>query len=431
MVTQLRTKQRSLISRGVEWAWVTTGAVVGAIWKGLMATPPGKALQATHAYQYLEGVLWSAGMVFFQKFGMFHLDHIDFVGGSVKGLTAIVTGPTSGIGKETAAALARRGAKVVLACRSAQRGAALKAEIEASTVDHGFPKPHVEVALLDLASLASVRAFCAAWEAGGKRELHILVNNAGVSFMKKCFTEEGVGGIAQTNYLGPYTLTRLLEKKLVASKARIVTVASIKHRETRIKDAKAFLTDWRSGYYEHSKLANVLMAYELQRRLGPLGVTSCAADPGGVRSNIWAASPMFKAGFYKKMIDACYSPPEDGAQAVIYAATVDWSKDKDPKNKEDLRYYSRGLFNHPIITGLDGLRGKGTSWGQHLAGVVWGLTALSCSLVDWPLRKISGGKLFGSTKRVRSSTGSYNAKLAAELWDVSAELIKMPKEPQA
>ena len=62
---------------------------------------------------------------------------------------------------------------------------------------------------------------------------------------------------------------------------------------------QAFLTDWRSGYYEHTKLANVLFAYELQRRLGLHGVTSCAADPGGVRSNIWSSSPIFSKGLYR------------------------------------------------------------------------------------------------------------------------------------
>lgn len=100
----------------------------------------------------------------------------------------------------------------------------------------------------------------------------------------------------QTNHLGPYTLTRLLEKKLVASKARVVTVASVAHRTTTLRGGKAFLTEWRCGFYEHSKLANVLFAYELQRQLGNQGVTSCAVDPGGVRSNIWEASPMFKKG---------------------------------------------------------------------------------------------------------------------------------------
>lgn len=103
----------------------------------------------------------------------------------------------------------------------------------------------------------------------------------------------------QTNHLGPYTLTRLLEAKLVASKARVVTVASVAHRTTTLRSAQDFLTDWRSGYYHHSKLANVLFAYELQRQLGAHGVQSVAADPGGVRSNIWDKSPMFSSGFYR------------------------------------------------------------------------------------------------------------------------------------
>lgn len=66
-----------------------------------------------------------------------------------------------------------------------------------------------------------------------------------------------------------------------------------------LQDARAFLTDFRSGYYEHTKLANVLFGYELQRRLGVHGVTSCVADPGGVRSNIWDKSPIFKKGIKK------------------------------------------------------------------------------------------------------------------------------------
>ncbi len=167
---------------------------------------------------------------------------------------------------------------------------------------------------------------------------------------------------AQTNYLGPYTLTRLLEGKLIAGSARVVTVCSVTHRTVVMRDAKGFLTDWRQGYYPYSKrellrcqaliaigvayaqgmhlplvhvqrpaqncgcalgaaplpsspcwllkhkrnitpyvcraaaVANVLFAYELQRRMGDRGVTSVAADPGGVRSGIWDASPMFRKG---------------------------------------------------------------------------------------------------------------------------------------
>ncbi|KAG2501756.1 hypothetical protein HYH03_000256 [Edaphochlamys debaryana] len=254
--------------------------------------------------------------------------------------------------------------------------------------------------------------------------------------MKKAFTSDGVGAIAQTNHLGPYTLTRLLEKKLVASKARVVTVASVTHRTTVMADARAFLTDWRSGYYEHSKLANVLFAYELQRRLGNRGVTSCAADPGGVRSHIWDSSPMFKSGWKKAMIDFFYSPPVDGCQGVVHAATVDWNADRKSANgtpvmpADDLRYYSRGLFTSPLLCNLDGYRGKGFSSGQQAKGLVWGLSTLFTSLWDWPLRKLSGGLLASTTKPVRSATQTYDAKLAAELWEASAEVAKLPVAPQ-
>ncbi|KAL6750425.1 hypothetical protein V8C86DRAFT_2813036 [Haematococcus lacustris] len=344
------------------------------------------------------------------------------------GKVALVTGANSGIGSETAAALAARGATVILGCRNKTAAQQVAEQIKAR-----FPGAKVDVPNpgLDLMSQESVRSFATEVNAAYP-ELHILVNNAGVSFMKRCFTEEGVGGIAQTNFLGPYTLTRLLEKKLVSSKARIVTVASIKHREVRIKDARAFLTDWRCGYYEHTKLANVYMAYELQRRLGLLGVTSCAADPGGVRSNIWTASPMFKKGIYRTIIDACYSPPEDGAKCVIHAATVDWKAGVRTKKDgsrvspaDDLRYYSRGLFNNPIITNWDGFRGKGTSWLQHIKGIIWGLTALQSSLLDWPLRKLTRGVLASGCRPVRSSTLSYDPTIAAQLWDVAAETAKV------
>lgn len=146
-----------------------------------------------------------------------------------------------------------------------------------------FPGAKVDVGpSLDLISQDSVRAFAATINKKYPK-LHILVNNAGVAFLKKDFTADKVGVIAQTNHLGPYTLTRLLEDKLVKSQARVVTVASVTHRRVRIKDALAFLTDFRSGFYEHTKHANVLFGYELQRRLGGKGVQSCVADPGGVR----------------------------------------------------------------------------------------------------------------------------------------------------
>jgi len=277
-------------------------------------------------------------MVFFQKFGMFHLDHIDFVGGSVKGLTAIVTGPTSGIGKETAAALARRGAKVVLACRSAQRGAALKAEIEASTVDHGFPKPHVEVALLDLASLASVRAFCAAWEAGGKRELHILVNNAGIYAMgaPREQTSDGFEAHMAANHLGHFLLTLSLLPALqrgAAAKpafgARVVNVSSSVHmmapkgilvNDPHLAKQGAYASELA---YAQSKLAQILFTRELNARLAATqpNIHSLALHPGMVLTEVTRSLPWLIRMGNKYIMGAMLLTPIEGARASVYCAT--------------------------------------------------------------------------------------------------------------
>mmetsp|Transcript_24448 Transcript_24448/g.53399 ORF Transcript_24448/g.53399 Transcript_24448/m.53399 type:complete len:355 (+) Transcript_24448:113-1177(+) len=348
----------------------------------------------------------------------------------LQGKVALVTGATSGIGLETAAALAGRGATVILGVRNTKTGKEVAEQIKKR-----HPGAKVEVnAPLDLYSMDSIRKF--ADEVNSKySNLHILVNNAGVSFMTRCFTEDGVGGIAQTNHLGPYTLTRLLERKLVASKARVVTVASVLHRTTRIKDAKGLLTDWRQGYYEHTKLANVLFGYELQRRLGNHGVQSVVADPGGVRSSIWDKTPIFKKGFARTLIDMCYSPPEDGCQSVVHAATVPWDKERKVVHgrpalpAEDLRYYSRGLFNHPFLTNGNGYRGKEVGLVQKVVGTIWGVNTLLCGFFDYPLRKLTGGALFSTTKPVRSAKQSYDTKLAEELWNESAEIAKVPRTP--
>ncbi|MEW5310781.1 MAG: hypothetical protein WDW38_002545 [Sanguina aurantia] len=346
----------------------------------------------------------------------------------LSGKVALVTGATSGIGLETALALAGRGAHVILGARNLKLAAQVAASIRK---DH--PDAKVDVGpTLDLLQPDTIDVFADAINTNYPT-LDILVNNAGVSFMKKVFTPDGVGGIAQTNHLGAYKLTRLLEKKLVASKARIVTVSSVTHRIVTIRDVKAFLKEWRSGFYFNTKLANVLFAYELQRRLGARGVTSCAADPGGVRSSIWDTSPMFSKGMYRWLVDNCYSPPKDGATSIIYAATVPWAQDRAVVDGtpvvpgSDLRYYARGLFTSPILCKLDGMRGKGWGFKQNCVGTFWGVTAVVYGFLDWPIRSLSKFKLASKTKAVRSSTQSYDQKLAKELWDVSADVAKLPR----
>lgn len=344
----------------------------------------------------------------------------------LKGKVALVTGATSGIGAVTAEYLAEHGAEVILGVRNVDAGKKI-----ADGIMKKFPGCKVEVGpTLDLTSQDSVKKFAAAINKrpGG---LHILVNNAGLGYIKKSFTEQGVGMLTQVNHLGPYTLTRLLEGKLVANKARVVNVTSVTHRITTIKDAKALFDDWKGGFYQHNKLANVYTAFELQRRLGARGLQACVADPGAVRTNIYDNSPKLGKGFIKKAIDNCYAPPEDGAQAVIYAATVDWEKDKKSKDllpHQDLRYYSRGVFTWPFICNDWALGGK--SGLKKIKGDLWGLSTVLLSFLDWPLRKTLGPKGFmGKTKKCKPGSHAYDEKIAAAVWEYSAQYAGLPVEP--
>ena len=203
------------------------------------------------------------------------------------GRLAVVTGGTSGLGLETAVALAGHGARVVLTARDAGRGRAALAAVR-----ERVPDADVEVGELDLARLDSVRAFAATLD-----RLDLLVNNAGVMFMPAGRTADGFETTFGTNHLGHFALTGLLLPLLGrAAGSRVVTVASTGHRPGRI-----VLDDlnWerrryrRYQAYFQSKLANVLFALELDRRLERAGAPteSLAAHPGAVRSNLGHGSP--------------------------------------------------------------------------------------------------------------------------------------------
>lgn len=347
----------------------------------------------------------------------------------LKGKVALVTGATSGIGYVTADHLAAHGAEVILGVRNVEAGQKIAKEIMAA-----HPGSKVEVGpSLDLMSQDSVKAFASAI-AKRAGPLNILVNNAGLGYIKKGFTDQNVGLLTQVNHLGPYTLTRMLESKLVASKARVVNVASVTHRITRIKDVRSLFTDWKGGFYQHNKLANVYFAFELQRRLGPKGLQACVADPGAVRTNIYNNSPKLSKGIVNVMINKFYAPPEDGAQAVIHAASCDWAADlpegkkKTPPQK-DLRYYARGVFTWPQITSDWALGGKGFL--GKLKGDLWGLSTVVLSFLDWPLRRaIPGLACLSKARPCKPGSHAYDEKVAAEVWDVSAEFAGLPKEPQ-
>jgi NAD(P)-dependent dehydrogenase (short-subunit alcohol dehydrogenase family) len=197
------------------------------------------------------------------------------------GSRVIVTGGASGIGLETARALAATGAEVTLAVRDADAGQRVAAEIVATTGN-----THVLVANLDLANRASVASFVAAWEG----PLGVLVNNAGVMACPQTRTAQGFELQFATNHLGHFALAAGLHRALAAAGgARIVSVSSRAHlRSPVIFDDIHFLNrayePWDA--YAQSKTANVLFAVEASRRWESDGITANALQPGTVRSNL-------------------------------------------------------------------------------------------------------------------------------------------------
>ncbi|XP_024114184.2 retinol dehydrogenase 13 [Oryzias melastigma] len=200
------------------------------------------------------------------------------------GKTVLVTGANSGIGKETCRDLARRGARVVMACRDLTRAVQAAEEIRESTGNGNVVVRH-----LDLASVYSVRTFAKEFLDTEDR-LDILINNAGVMMCPKWLTEDGFETQLAVNHLGHFLLTNLLLAKMKSSApSRVVNVSSIAHRGGRIDFDDLFFS--RRPYsalesYRQSKLANVLFTRELARRLKGLGVSAFCLHPGVIRTEL-------------------------------------------------------------------------------------------------------------------------------------------------
>jgi NAD(P)-dependent dehydrogenase (short-subunit alcohol dehydrogenase family) len=271
------------------------------------------------------------------------------------GRTVVVTGANSGLGEATARALAGCGAQVVLACRNVAKGEAAAAKMTGD----------VEVRSLDLADLASIRAFAAS-----TGSLDVLVNNAGVMAIPLKRTADGFEMQLGTNFLGHFALTCLLLPRVGD---RVVTVASGAHRWGRIE-----LTDlnWqkrryrRWAAYGQSKLADLMFAFELDRRLRASGsnVRSVAAHPGYASTELQFHTEAIEhriMGLGNRLLG---QSADLGALPTLYAATM------------------------PDVRGAD-------YWGPD--GV---------------------GELHGHPKRVGSSKASKDAVVAAKLWEQAAEL---------
>ncbi|BBY27862.1 SDR family NAD(P)-dependent oxidoreductase [Mycolicibacterium sediminis] len=230
------------------------------------------------------------------------------------GRVAVVTGGNTGLGYETAAGLASRGARVVLAVRNLDKGKAA-----ADLIVRRTPGADVTLQELDLTSLASVEDAAEQLRATHDR-IDLLINNAGVMMTPKSTTQDGFELQFGTNHLGHFAFTgRLLDRVLAAPGARVVTVSSIGHRFGRVRfdDLGAERGYNRMAAYGQSKLSNLLFTYELQRRLTGTTTTALAAHPGGSSSELTRYLP----GPVKLAFSPLEQSTEMGALPTLRAAT--------------------------------------------------------------------------------------------------------------
>ncbi|XP_018603185.1 retinol dehydrogenase 13 [Scleropages formosus] len=236
------------------------------------------------------------------------------------GKTVLITGANTGIGKETALDLARRGARVIIACRDMS-----KADTAAEDIRQKSRNRNVVVKKLNLASLQSVRQLAKDIEENEKR-LDILINNAGIMMCPKWTTEDGFEMQFGVNHLGHFLLTNCLMDLLKKSApSRIVNVSSLAHEQGKIHFDDINLdrdyTPLKS--YQQSKLANILFTRELAVQLKGTGVTTYCLHPGVIRTELWRHK-MPTSTLLKNIISLPFivfmKTPWEGAQTTIHCA---------------------------------------------------------------------------------------------------------------
>jgi len=288
------------------------------------------------------------------------------------GKVMIVTGANSGLGLARAMILAKKGATVVLACRNQGRGEAALAAIRAQV-----PAAEVVLLILDLASLASIAAFAAAFEAQFER-LDVLLNNAGVSLLPRTETEDGFETIFGVNHLGHFALTgRLLAALLATPNSRVVTVSSRMHAAgvMRWDDLMGQQSYNKWEAYRQSKLANLLFAFERQRRLAAMGAPclSLAAHPGFSDTN-WAGNlGGWQVTLLRPISRWLGQTAADGALSQLYAAV-------DPAAAGGAYYGPQGgLRGEPVA-----LRAGDAAYDKTAAQRLWTISEALTGVVYWP-----------------------------------------------
>jgi len=233
----------------------------------------------------------------------------------------VITGGHSGIGYETSKGLAKKGATIIIASRDVQRGQEAAEKLKTETRN-----TKISVIPLDLASLASVRNFAAEF----KRKnipIDVLINNAGVWMGNdRKVTEDGFEMTFGVNHLGHFLLTNLLLEEIKAGKGRVITVSSGAHIMGTIDFDNLQLENNYShmSAYANSKIANVLFANELARRLEGSGVVSLSIHPGVITTDLHRQQeqeyPLLMAIFYRTILKNVWKTQEEGAQTTITAS---------------------------------------------------------------------------------------------------------------
>jgi NAD(P)-dependent dehydrogenase (short-subunit alcohol dehydrogenase family) len=235
-----------------------------------------------------------------------------------KSRTIVVTGATSGIGRATAVGLAKLDSRLILVGRDAGRAEETVAEIRRAT-----GRKDVEIVLGDFAAQAEVRRVAGEILAR-TQAIHVLVNNAGVTMLKRTTTPDGLETTFAVNHLGYFLLTGLLLPRLRAgAPARIVNVASDAHRfgKLDLEDLQNERQFKAMRVYGQSKTANILFTRELARRLEGTGVTANALHPGGVATRLGRGSgPLLD--LLQRAIMLFMKSPEQGAATSIYLASA-------------------------------------------------------------------------------------------------------------
>jgi retinol dehydrogenase-12 len=231
----------------------------------------------------------------------------------MKGKIVLITGATSGLGKETARALARLGATIVMTARDQRKGEEVKRELVASTQNE-----NIDVMACDLASFVSIRTFCAGFLQKYKA-LHVLINNAGISNFHRKLSKDGVEETFAVNYLAPFLMTNLLLEQIKESApSRIVNVVSGFHQGPIRFDDLEFAKEYSVfKVYGHSKVALILLTRLLAQKLEGTGVLVNCANPGMSRTNLGrdagAVSRLFFKIFGKSSVK--------GAQTMVFLAS--------------------------------------------------------------------------------------------------------------